>query len=171
MNFSGERDGRPRTCGSCRFWSEMLAKSEGGGPVQAMCLASGANEGPLRGQYTTERQTCESWASGHLGSVDSPGEEPPDYDAPDPDFEGDASPGDGYPFLIYEYNAEGRYGPPKRLNNAAELEAAMRTTVKRAVAERREIRITDTGDMLVFHAQDGEILFPTPGQIAGTEAV
>lgn len=73
----GERDGAPRTCGSCRYWSEMLAKAVGGGPVQAMCLA---REGELRGKYTTERGTCKAWASGHLGAVDTPDSEPPDYE-------------------------------------------------------------------------------------------
>jgi hypothetical protein len=78
---------------------------------------------------------------------------------------------DDFPLRLYEYNAEGRYGFPVRLNNSAELESAMKTTVKRALDEKREIRITDTGDILVFHAQDGAIVFPTPGQIAGTEKV
>lgn len=69
--------GETRTCAGCRYWSEMIARCEGGGPVVAWCLAQ---TGPLRGCYTSGRQTCEAWASGHLGAIDDPGE-PPDYSA------------------------------------------------------------------------------------------
>lgn len=79
LQVIGERSGAPRTCGSCRYWSEMLAKCDGGGPVQAMCLGKGS----LAHQHTTERQSCEAWASGHLGAVDTPDEEPPDYEDDD----------------------------------------------------------------------------------------
>lgn len=64
--------GQTRTCEGCRYWSEMVARSHGGGPVEALCLA---NEGPRSGKYTTARTTCTSWASGHFGAVD----DPPDY--------------------------------------------------------------------------------------------
>jgi len=57
----------------------MLTMADGGGPVKAMCLS----KGPLANQYTTERQHCEAWASGHLGAVDTPDEEPPDYESAD----------------------------------------------------------------------------------------
>lgn len=60
--------GETKNCAGCRFWSEMIAKSEGGGPVQALCLA----EGSKRGQYTVSRQTCEAWKSGHYGAIDDP---------------------------------------------------------------------------------------------------
>ena len=63
--------GETRNCAGCRFWSEMVAKCEGGGSVQALCLA----DGPLSGKYTIGRQTCTVWASGHYGAVDSPGED------------------------------------------------------------------------------------------------
>ena len=62
--------GETRNCGGCRFWSEMIARSIDG-PIEAMCLG----EGPRKGKYTTERQTCDGWKSGHLGAVD----EPPNY--------------------------------------------------------------------------------------------
>ncbi len=63
--------GETRNCAGCRFWSEMIAKCDGDGPVQAMCLGDGV----LKSRYTTARQTCKSWKAGHLGAVD----EPPNY--------------------------------------------------------------------------------------------
>lgn len=36
-----------------------------------------------------------------------------------------------------------------------------------AVSEKREVRITDCDDFLVFHAAGGEILFPTRADIHG----
>jgi hypothetical protein len=52
----------------------MIAKSEGGGPVTALCLAP---QGPIRGHYTVHYQTCKGWRSGHHGAVDNP----PDWGA------------------------------------------------------------------------------------------
>lgn len=54
--------GETKNCNGCRFWSEMLAKAEGGGGVQAMCLAE---SGPFKGKYTFGSQKCDSWKSGH----------------------------------------------------------------------------------------------------------
>lgn len=64
-----------RNCGGCRFWSEMIAKAEGGGPVQAMCLGVGAHYI----EYTTASMKCEAWQSGHLGAIDDPTERPGRY--------------------------------------------------------------------------------------------
>ena len=64
--------GETHNCAGCRFWSEMIARAVGGGPVEAMCLVDG---GPFSGKYVTERQRCNQWKSGHLGAVD----DPPDY--------------------------------------------------------------------------------------------
>ena len=61
--------GETRNCAGCRFWSEMIAKCEGGGPVQALCLA---DSGPFKGKYTTARQKCDSWKPGHFGAIDDP---------------------------------------------------------------------------------------------------
>jgi len=65
--------GQTKDCKGCRFWSEMIAKAEGGG-VMALCLADG---GSRHGKYTTAGTTCEAWKSGHHGAVD----DPPDYGA------------------------------------------------------------------------------------------
>ena len=63
--------GETRDCKGCRFWSEMIAKSDGNG-VEAMCLNS---TGPKSQKYTVARSTCDGWRSGHFGAVD----EPPNY--------------------------------------------------------------------------------------------
>ena len=59
--------GDTKNCAGCRYWSEMVAKSQGNSIV-AMCLA----DGPLSGKYTRSSQACPSWKSGHLGAVDDP---------------------------------------------------------------------------------------------------
>lgn len=73
------RDGT-RTCGGCRYWSEMLAHAGAGtdnpaGDVEAMCIVAG---GPHSSRYTVASTTCEKWASGHLGAIDDP-----EYHGPD----------------------------------------------------------------------------------------
>ena len=59
-------------CGTCRYWSEMLAQSIGCGPIEAVCLSSGSAS---RGKFVRETHRCDSWGSNHFGAVDSP----PDY--------------------------------------------------------------------------------------------
>ena len=65
--------GGTRTCKGCRFWSEMVAKSTGGGPVQAMCLNPVS---PMRNEYMSPNRTCPEWKNGGLGAVDQPGGNP-----------------------------------------------------------------------------------------------
>lgn len=59
--------GETKNCAGCRFWSEMIARCSGG-DVEAMCLGRGT----MGRRYTTARQTCDHWKSGHLGAVDDP---------------------------------------------------------------------------------------------------
>jgi hypothetical protein len=61
--------GETKDCAGCRFWSEMIARCDGVGPVVALCLA---NEGPLSGKYVSAQRSCTSWKSGHYGAVDDP---------------------------------------------------------------------------------------------------
>lgn len=61
-----------RKCNQCRFWSERLAMSIGGGPIQAYCLVS---DGPYSRQYTTADQGCGAGKSNTYGAIDTPGEE------------------------------------------------------------------------------------------------
>ena len=63
--------GETKDCVGCRFWSEMIAKSNGS-CIQAMCMNSNSDQS---GKYKSGHQTCDNWASGHYGPIDSPGEE------------------------------------------------------------------------------------------------
>lgn len=65
--------GETQNCKGCRNWSEMLARAEGGGPVQAICLSA---ESPNKGKWLTGSQTCGNWQSGELGAVDDPSGNP-----------------------------------------------------------------------------------------------
>jgi hypothetical protein len=68
--------GETRDCKGCRYWSEMLAHSIGGGPVEAVCLSRSST---YRGKYMAPSRICTEWASGHLGAVDEPGQDPSAY--------------------------------------------------------------------------------------------
>jgi hypothetical protein len=74
--MSHRTNGETRNCKGCRYWSEMIAQSLGGGPVQAMCLSATST---YRGQYMSCARMCTEWASGHLGAIDEPGQDPAAY--------------------------------------------------------------------------------------------
>jgi hypothetical protein len=60
-------------CLDCWFWSDMIAKCDGAGPVQAMCLN---RESRNHLKYTVSQVTCDKWEDSLNGfRVDSPGEE------------------------------------------------------------------------------------------------
>ena len=68
-------NGETRDCMGCRYWSEMIARCHSG-PVEAMCL----NQTSIhRSKYTSAREHCAGWASGHLGAIDEPGADPQRY--------------------------------------------------------------------------------------------
>ena len=73
----------------------------------------------------------------------------------------------GYPFLLYVYNAEGRYGAPGNIPTALGLKLLFETTVKPAVERGLKVVITDCDDFCVFHAEGGEVVFPKPEDIQG----
>lgn len=60
-------------CSGCRWWSEMIAKSDSEtmGEVHAMCIN---HLSPRWSRYQAPHQVCEAWASGHAGAVDEPGQ-------------------------------------------------------------------------------------------------
>ena len=62
--------GATKNCAGCKYWSEMLAQSIGGAPVEAVCLSP---NGPNHGQFVPARVTCAAWESGEDGAVDEPG--------------------------------------------------------------------------------------------------
>lgn len=73
-------------------------------------------------------------------------------------------PGDG-PWRLYIYGADGfhsgvkwfRMGPPKYPEEEIPLHEAA-TLAGVAIAHGLEVRMTDGGDMLVFHSKDGKIV-------------
>lgn len=69
-----------------------------------------------------------------------------------------------FPARLYLFGADGRHSGGKWLRTEAALREALDTTVRAALIAKREVRITDPGDMLVFHAVGGEIVFPTKEQ-------
>lgn len=66
-----------------------------------------------------------------------------------------------YPLFGYVYDSNGFYREPVRLTDKETVEKFMRGPVTLALAEKREVVITDTGDLTVFHCKDGAILYPT----------
>lgn len=60
-------------CNTCSAWSELIAKSEGGGPVEALCLN---NCSPHSGKYTTGRMGCDHWTN-NPAYADYPSERAP----------------------------------------------------------------------------------------------
>ena len=73
MNANDYRSwGKTRNCHGCRYWSEMIAKVEGG-VLSAMCICG---DSPNNGRYTTRATHCSAWDEGSLGAVDQPGGDP-----------------------------------------------------------------------------------------------
>ena len=73
---------------------------------------------------------------------------------------------DGYPMRLYVYGHNGRHSGGTWLYTEAELHDAMTTVVKPALADKREVRITDSGDCMIFHAENGRIVWPTAADLA-----
>lgn len=61
-----------QVCDGCRYWSEMIAQSNGNG-MEAYCLN---RESPRAMTFTTRRQSCDQWRDGSWGAVDNPGGDP-----------------------------------------------------------------------------------------------
>ncbi len=64
-----------------------------------------------------------------------------------------------FPVLVYEYDKDGRYGPLLRIENEADMKLWFMTKLKPIIDGKREVRITDTGDLMCFHARNGKILY------------
>jgi len=45
-------------CETCRWWSETVAQSIGGGPMQALCENAAS---PKAGRMTTQQDRCPVW--------------------------------------------------------------------------------------------------------------
>lgn len=76
--MSNRTFGKTRDCRGCRYWSEMIAFAQGG-PIKALCL--GPKDKAPQGEYKAGHESCrDGWASGHLGAIDEPGQDPRVYD-------------------------------------------------------------------------------------------
>ena len=64
-----------------------------------------------------------------------------------------------YPLYLFIYDENGFHSTGVRLEDKYKLEYAFKTSIKFAIANKREVRITDSGDLLCFHAKDGKILY------------
>lgn len=67
--------------------------------------------------------------------------------------------GSVYPVLLYIYGADGFHRGSIPINSKAQLEIAFKTIIKFAINEKREVRITDIGDLMVFHSYNGCIKY------------
>jgi hypothetical protein len=62
-----------------------------------------------------------------------------------------------YPLFMYIYDKDGYHRGSTRLEDYKATETAFMTTIRSAIQEKREVRITDTGDLMVFHSKNGHI--------------
>lgn len=75
-----------------------------------------------------------------------------------------------FALYIYESNSDYHRGPVWFMKKPIYPEegeitiSEARDKVTKAILEGREIRIVDTGDMLVFHGKDGKVLYPNDGE-------
>ena len=66
-----------------------------------------------------------------------------------------------FPLQVYIYELDGTYGEPIQVNSEAQLHGpGTRRVLEIAIKEGREVRICDPGDLLVFHAVGGKVVFP-----------
>lgn len=64
--------GDTRNCKGCRFWSEMVAHSQGS-QTAALCLNKQSRNSA---KFVVASVTCDQWQEGSLGAVDDPGGNP-----------------------------------------------------------------------------------------------
>jgi hypothetical protein len=66
-----------------------------------------------------------------------------------------------FPLFVYYYDADGFHrGVEDTIENEEELTQLLHNKVARHIERGLEVRITDTGDFMVLHAQGGRIVFP-----------
>lgn len=63
------------------------------------------------------------------------------------------------PLFLYIFHRDGKHAGAMRFDARSGKDSA-RMQAERHVALNREVRITNCGDFLVFHAKDGKVLFP-----------
>jgi hypothetical protein len=73
------------------------------------------------------------------------------------------------PFALYVYGSDGYHSGKQWFSKTIrypdeEISVPLaKSRALKAVAEKREVRITDGGDMLVYHARGGVQLYPSNG--------
>lgn len=70
-------------------------------------------------------------------------------------------------FTLFLYDADGLHDGGSPIAESA-LAEAFETRIKPAVDRGVEVRLVDSGDLLVFHAKGGKVVFPTREDCAGT---
>jgi hypothetical protein len=61
-----DRMSKSKSCGNCRYWSEMVAGTNEEGSFGAVCLN---DDGPWSGGFTAEEQSCAQWAHNTWGRI------------------------------------------------------------------------------------------------------
>lgn len=65
-----------------------------------------------------------------------------------------------YPIFLYIYKHNGTFEEPLQINSHVQLESInVKLLIRVAMSARKEIRIKDIADELLFHAKDGRVLF------------
>jgi hypothetical protein len=68
-----------------------------------------------------------------------------------------------YPMRLYVYQPDGMHDEGIEITSQSQLNGpGTRMILEAAMARGVEIRMTDPGDFLVFHADKGKVLFPVP---------
>ena len=74
---------------------------------------------------------------------------------------------DLFPLSIYIYELDGLHGNPIRINSESQLKGpGVKLMLDVAMQQKKEIVITDPGDLTVFHAKNGKVLFDGEGHHA-----
>lgn len=72
-------------------------------------------------------------------------------------------------YLIYDFRADGFHDGAQRVT-WPDIGRVLLPIVKLAKAEGRKVIVTDTGDLCLFHLENGVVVFPTAEDIAAARA-
>jgi len=76
---------------------------------------------------------------------------------------------ENYPLFVHFYGSDGNRRDPVRIEDVGGLKAIMKGRIYGSVKAGFEVRITNTHDSTVFHAQHGKVIFPEGGDIERTQ--
>lgn len=69
-----------------------------------------------------------------------------------------------FPLFCYEFGFDGYHRGAKVISNQAEFEEIKKTIIARALEERREVRITNKDDRMVYWVMLGEVAWDGQGE-------